>query len=38
MAGFALKIVAVIVVMNLVGVGILVAARRRSQSVTETGV
>ena len=29
--GFALKIVAVIVVMNLVGVGILVAARRRSQ-------
>jgi glutamate:GABA antiporter len=34
-AGFALKIVAVIVVMNLVGVGILVAARRRSQSVAE---
>jgi amino acid transporter len=28
-AGFALKIVAVIVVMNLVGVGVLVAARRR---------
>jgi amino acid transporter len=37
-AGFALKIVAMIVVMNLVGVGILVAARRRSQFVTETGV
>ncbi len=37
-SGFALKIVAVIVVMNLVGVGILVAARRRSQSVTEPGV
>ena len=36
-AGFALKIAAVIVVMNLVGVGILVAARRRSQSVTDTG-
>jgi amino acid transporter len=36
-ASFAFKIVAVIVVMNLVGVGILVAARRRSQSVTETG-
>jgi amino acid transporter len=36
-AGFALKIIAVIVVMNLVGVGILVAARRRSQSVLETG-
>ncbi len=33
--GFALKIVAVIVLMNLVGVGILVAARRRSQSVAE---
>ena len=32
-ATFALKISAVIVVMNLVGVGILVAARRRSQSV-----
>ena len=37
-AGFALKIVAMIVVMNLVGAGILVAARRRSQFVTETGV
>jgi amino acid transporter len=37
-AGFALKIASVILVMNLVGVGILVAARRRSQSVTETGV
>jgi len=34
-AGFALKIMAVIVVLNLVGVGILVAARRRSQSVAE---
>ena len=34
-AVFALKISAVIVVMNLVGVGILVAARRRSQSVAE---
>jgi hypothetical protein len=32
---FALKISGVIVVMNLVGVGILVAARRRSQSVVE---
>ena len=34
-AVFALKIAAVIVVMNLVGVGVLIAARRRSQSVTE---
>ena len=34
-AGFALKITAVIVLLNLVGVGILVAARRRSQSVAE---
>jgi amino acid transporter len=34
-AGFALKITLVIVVLNLVGVGILVAARRRSQSVAE---
>jgi amino acid transporter len=34
-AVFALKISAVIVVMNVVGVGILVAARRRSQSVAE---
>jgi amino acid transporter len=34
-AGFALKIATVIVVMNLVGVGILVAARRLSQSVAE---
>ena len=33
---FGLKIVAVIVVMNLVGVGILIAARRRSYSVMET--
>jgi glutamate:GABA antiporter len=32
--GFALKIVSVIVVMNLVGVGILIAGRRRSQSVS----
>jgi amino acid transporter len=37
-AGFALKIASVIVVLNLVGIGILVAARRRSQFVTETGV
>ncbi len=29
-AGFALKIASMIVVMNLVGVGILVAARRRA--------
>jgi amino acid transporter len=36
-SGFALKIVAMIVVMNVVGVGILVAARRRSQSILETG-
>ena len=35
---FAFKIMSVIVVMNLVGVGILVAARRRSQSVPDTGV
>jgi amino acid transporter len=34
-AGFALKIVAVIVVMNLVGVGVLVAASRRSKPDTE---
>jgi len=34
-AGFALKITVVIVLLNLVGVGILVAARRRSQSVAE---
>jgi amino acid transporter len=32
---FALKITAVVVVLNLVGVGILVAARRRSQPVAE---
>jgi len=37
-AGFALKISAVIVVMNLVGVGILLAARRRSNGIWETGV
>jgi nitrate reductase NapE component len=36
-SGFALKIVAMIVTMNLVGIGILVAARRRSQSVMEKG-
>jgi len=36
--GFALKIVSVIVVMNLVGVGILVAARRQSQTVPDKGV
>ena len=34
-ASFALKISIVIVLLNLVGVGILVAARRRSQSVAE---
>jgi glutamate:GABA antiporter len=34
-AGFALKITVVIVLLNLVGVGILVAGRRRSQSVAE---
>jgi glutamate:GABA antiporter len=34
-AGFALKISIVIVLLNLVGVGILVAARRRSPSVAE---
>jgi amino acid transporter len=34
-ASFALKITLVIVVLNLVGVGILVAARRRSSSVAE---
>jgi len=32
---FALKITAVVVVLNLVGVGILVAGRRRSQSAAE---
>jgi amino acid transporter len=37
-AGFALKISAVIVVMNLVGAGILVAARRRPNAVADTGV
>jgi amino acid transporter len=36
-AGFGLKISAVIVVMNLVGVGILIAARRRSLKTAETG-
>ena len=34
-AGFALKITVVIVLLNLVGVGILIAARRRSNSVAE---
>ncbi|HEY3934956.1 MAG TPA: APC family permease [Gemmatimonadales bacterium] len=34
--GFALKILVVIVALNLVGVGILVAARRRPKLVTET--
>jgi hypothetical protein len=37
-ASFALKISVVIVVLNLVGLGILVAARRRSQPVPEAGV
>ena len=36
-AGFALKIVTVIVVMNLVGVGVLIAASRRRVSVPELG-
>ena len=36
-AGFALKIAAMIVVANLVGVGILLAARRRSQVPAEMG-
>jgi len=36
-AGFALKIASMIVVMNLVGVGILIAARRRSQLPAEMG-
>ena len=36
--GFALKISAVIVVMNLVGVGILFAARRRPNAALDTGV
>ena len=35
--GFALKIMTVIVVMNLVGVGILVAARRRPPAALEAG-
>jgi len=34
-AVFALKITLVIVLLNLVGVGILIAARRRSNSVAE---
>jgi amino acid transporter len=37
-AGFALKIASMIVVMNLVGVGILLAARRRANVVVDTGV
>ena len=36
-AGFALKIATMIVVMNLVGIGILLAARRRSQLPAEMG-
>jgi nitrate reductase NapE component len=36
-AGFAFKIAAMIVVMNLVGIGILLAARRRSQLPVEMG-
>ena len=36
-AGFALKITLVIVLLNLVGLGILVAARRRSKPVTRMG-
>jgi len=36
-AGFALKITLVIVLLNLVGLGILVAARRRSKPVTQMG-
>jgi amino acid transporter len=36
-AGFALKITLVIVLLNLVGVGILVAGKRRSKLVAETG-
>jgi len=36
-AGFALKITLVIVLLNLVGLGILVAARRRSKPVTQIG-
>jgi amino acid transporter len=36
-ASFALKIAAVVVVLNLVGVGILVAGRRRSTLVAESG-
>jgi len=36
-ASFALKIMVVLVVLNLVGVGILVAGRRRSRSVAATG-
>jgi hypothetical protein len=35
--GFALKIVGVIVLLNLVGVGILVAARRRPNVALNTG-
>lgn len=36
-AGFALKITVVVVLLNLVGVGILVAGRRRSSLVAEPG-
>ena len=35
--GFALKILTVIVLLNLVGVGLLVAGRRRSRLVEEPG-
>ena len=35
--GFALKITSVIVLLNIVGAGILVAARRRSNLAAETG-
>jgi hypothetical protein len=34
---FALKIMVVVVLLNLVGIGILVAARRRSRLVAEPG-
>ncbi len=37
-AGFALKIATMIVVMNLIGVGILLGARRRATVVVDTGV
>ena len=37
-AAFALKITLVIVLLNLVGVGILIASKRRSTVVAEPGV